>query len=161
MSAQGPGAEPRIEIELGARERRLYDRLRRAVVEARPGAASGMRDLALLVPDLAVLLLRLLRDERVSLGDKAVVLAGLGYLLSPIDLLPELLFGPFGWLDDLLVLAAALSRVLNHVHPDIVRSHWSGQGDALDAIHRVTEWSERQVGGRIRAAVRVLLGPGR
>lgn len=154
-------SDPRIEIELGAQERRLYDRLRRAVVEPRPGAPTGARDLLLLLPDLAVLLLRLLRDERVALGDKAVVLAGLGYLLSPVDLLPEILFGPFGWLDDLVVLAAALSRVLNHVHPDVVRSHWSGQGDALDAIHRLTSWSERQVTGRVRSAVRLLLGPRR
>lgn len=157
----GPAAEPRVEIELGARERRLYDRLRRAVAEGRPGAPSGARELLLLVPDLAVLLVRLLRDERVPLGDKALVLGGLGYLLSPIDLLPEILFGPFGWLDDLLVLSAALSRVLNHVHPDIVRSHWSGQGDALDAIRRVTSWSERQVTGRVRSAVRMVLGPRR
>lgn len=157
----GSAGEPRVEIELGARERRLYDRLRRAVVEGRPGAPSGARDLVLLVPDLAVLLLRLLRDERVAPGDKVLVLGGLGYLLSPIDLLPEILFGPFGWLDDLVVLAAALSRVMNHVHPDVVRSHWSGQGDALDAIHRVTSWSERQLTGRVRSAVRLILGPRR
>jgi hypothetical protein len=27
----------------------------------------------------------------------------------------------------------------------VVRSHWSGQGDALDAIQRATEWSETQL----------------
>jgi len=28
------------------------------------------------------------------------------------------------------------------VHPDVVRMHWSGQGDALEAIQRVTQWGE-------------------
>ena len=42
----------------------------------------------------------------------------------------------------LTLLAACLSRLLNYVHPDVVRSHWSGQGDALDALQRLTEWSE-------------------
>ena len=126
-----------------------------------PGAASGVRDLALLLPDLTVLLVRLLRDSRVSYGDKGVALLGLGYVLSPIDLLPELLLGPIGLIDDLVVVAATLSRVLNHVHPDVVRSHWPGKGDALDAVQRVTQWTETFVTARLRRIVGGLLGPGR
>ncbi len=152
-----PRSSSLLEIEMNPRERRLYDRLRSVVRRARPGARSDVRDLLLLMPDLTTLLVRLLRDDRVALGDKAVVLVGLGYVLSPIDLLPSFLFGPFGVLDDFVVLAATVSRVVNHVHPDVVRSHWSGQGDALEAVHRVTEWSERQVTGRLRNAVRSLL----
>jgi uncharacterized membrane protein YkvA (DUF1232 family) len=86
----------------------------------------------------------LLRDERVPVGGKALAVLGVGYVLSPLDVLPTLFFGPIGLIDDLFIVAAALSRVLNYVHPDVVRSHWSGQGDALDAIQRVTEWSETQ-----------------
>jgi uncharacterized membrane protein YkvA (DUF1232 family) len=148
-----------VEIELNPAERRLYDRVRAALV-AGSGRSSGMGDLALLVPDLCVLLLRLLRDERVAIGDKAVALAGLAYVLSPIDLLPVLVFGPVGALDDLLVVTAAASRLVNHVHPDVVRMHWAGKGDVLDAIHRVSEWSERQLGKRVRGVLRRLLPSG-
>jgi uncharacterized membrane protein YkvA (DUF1232 family) len=115
-------------------------------------------DLLLLLPDLTVLLMRLLRDPRVSLGDKTVALLGLGYVLSPIDLLPEILLGPIGLLDDLFVVAATLSRLLNHVHPDVVRSHWPGKGDALDAIQRVTAWSRSLLGRNLGAAVRRVFG---
>ena len=79
---------------------------------------------------------------------------------SPIDLLPEVLLGPIGLLDDLVVVAATLSRLLNHVHPDVVRSHWPGKGDALDAIQRVTNWTEGFVTRRLRRFVRGLLGSG-
>lgn len=149
-----------ITIELNPRERRLYDRFRAQVASIEPGAVSGVRDLVLLLPDLTVLLMRLLRDPRVSLGDKGVALLGLGYVLSPIDLLPEILLGPIGLLDDLFVVAATLSRLLNHVHPDVVRSHWSGKGDALAAVQRVTQWTETFVTRRLRRIVRGLLGPG-
>lgn len=135
-----PASEP-VVIELNLRERRLYDRLRAKVVKASPGNASGFRDVILLLPDLSVLLLRLLRDSRVPLSCKAVALLGIGYALSPIDLVPSFLVGPIGLVDDLLVVSAALSKILNQVHPDIVRSHWSGQGDALDAIQRAARWS--------------------
>jgi hypothetical protein len=40
-----------------------------------------------------------------------------------------------------LVVSAALSKILNQVHPDVVRSHWPGQGDALEAIQRAARWS--------------------
>jgi uncharacterized membrane protein YkvA (DUF1232 family) len=141
-------ADEPIVIELNPRERRLYDRLRSAVTAPRPGASSGFLDLLLFLPDVVVLLLRLLRDDRVPLSGKAVALMGVGYVLSPIDLLPEVLLGPIGLVDDLLVVAAALSRLLHDVHPDVVRSHWPGHGDALEVIHRITGWAERIVGGR-------------
>src|SRR5262249_62117030 len=49
--------------------------------------------------------------------------------------------GPIGLIDDILVVSAALSLLLNDVHPDVVRAHWSGRGDALDAIQRASQWS--------------------
>ncbi|MCZ6822750.1 MAG: DUF1232 domain-containing protein [Deltaproteobacteria bacterium] len=142
-------AEARVEVNVRAREKRSYDRLRDRILKFEPGSGSGVRDVALLFPDLVMLLLRLLRDPRVPIGSKAVALLGVSYALAPLDLLPEILLGPIGLLDDLIVLAAALSRILNHVHPDLVRAHWSGQGDALDAVQRVTAWAESWLGGAL------------
>jgi uncharacterized membrane protein YkvA (DUF1232 family) len=136
----------RLEIDLRAREKRIYDRLRARIATVEPGGRSGVRDLLLFLPDLIVLLVRLAQDPRVPAGSKAVALFGVGYALSPIDLLPEIFLGPLGFVDDLLVVAAAVSRVINHVHPDLVRSHWPGHGDVLDVIHRVTQWSETIIG---------------
>jgi uncharacterized membrane protein YkvA (DUF1232 family) len=140
-------------IELNPREQRLYDRLRSRLVAPEVTSQSGLRDLLLLLPDLTVLLFRLIRDERVPAGSKAVALLGVAYLLSPIDLLPEVVLGPIGFVDDLFVVGTALSQLLNHVHPDVVRSHWSGRGDALDAIQRVTSWTESSVKDRVRRAL--------
>lgn len=137
-------------IELNPREQRVYDRLRAQIVAAEPGDPSGLRDLLFLLPDLAVLLFRLMRDDRVPVGSKAIAVVGAAYLLSPLDLMPALLMGPIGLVDDLIVIGAVLSRMLNRTHPDVVRSHWSGQGDALDAIQRVTGWTERMFGDRVR-----------
>lgn len=150
--------ETHVEIELNATERSYYDRVRERLRPMGRSLDSDVRDLLLLLPDLTMLMFRLLRDDRVAVGDKAVMLLGLGYVLSPIDILPAFFFGPLGLLDDLVVVAATLSRLINHVHPDVVRSHWSGQGDALRAIQRVTDWSEREIGGRVRRVLRGLRG---
>ncbi len=143
-----------ITIELNPQERRLYDRLRTQIVKTQVGSRSGVRDLVLLLPDLTVLLMRLMRDRRVPVTSTVIALLGIGYVVSPVDLIPSLLVGPIGLLDDLLIVSATLSRVLNHVHPDVVRSHWSGQGDALDAIQRVTAWSASIFSEKLPRALR-------
>ncbi len=145
-----------VTIELNPRERRLYDRLRERLVESRAGERSGFGDVLLLLPDLTILLGRLLRDSRVPLAQKGIALAGLAYVVSPIDVLPAVLFGPVGLLDDVFVVAASLSRLLNHVHPDVVRSHWPGQGDALEVIQSVTSWFERELRVRVGDLSRLL-----
>lgn len=153
-------AEEIVTIELNPRERRFYDRVRQQL-RGLPGlGSSGLGDVLLLLPDLTVLLARLMRDARVPLGYKLIAAAGVGYVLSPLDLLPSLMLGPLGFVDDLIVVSAALSRMLNRVHPDIVRSHWPGQGDALEAIQRASNWSEALLSGRLRDAAALLRGPG-
>jgi uncharacterized membrane protein YkvA (DUF1232 family) len=149
--------EQHVTIELNPREARLYDRLRDQVVHRVPGASSGLRDTLLLLPDLTVLLARLLLDPRVPRGCKLVAAVGVGYALSPIDLLPSVLLGPIGLVDDLLVVTAALSQLLNHVHPDVVRAAWPGQGDALEAIQRATAWSESLFSQRLRGLMHRIL----
>jgi len=148
-----------VTIELNPDEERLYERLRSAVISARPkGDRSGLLDLLFLLPDFTVLLMRLLRDERVPLMAKAVALGGVAYVVSPIDVLPALLLGPVGLVDDLVVVAACLSGMLNRVHPDVVRSHWSGQGDVLDAVASVTDLIETQVVGSLRSMFDRVIG---
>jgi uncharacterized membrane protein YkvA (DUF1232 family) len=147
---------PSVTIELNPREQRFYDRLRARLVEPLAKSRSGFRDILLLLPDLTILLMRLLRDERVPIFEKALAVAGVAYVLSPIDVLPTLLVGPVGLLDDVFVVAACLSRLLNHVHPDVVRTHWSGQGDALEVIQSTTNWFERELRLRARDLGRIL-----
>jgi uncharacterized membrane protein YkvA (DUF1232 family) len=95
-----------VTIELNPEEERLYDRLRTRIVEPAPGEGSGFRDIILLLPDLTILLMRLMRDRRVHVVHKGIAIAGVAYVLSPIDVLPALVFGPLGILDDVFVVAA-------------------------------------------------------
>lgn len=138
-----------ITIELNPDRRRAWERIRDRVAGLTGSVAPrGLSELLLLLPDLGVLLLRLVRDPRVPRLAKVIGLAGAAYLLSPLDFMPSLLLGPVGLVDDLVVVGLSLSAMLNHTHPDVVRSHWSGRGDALEAIRSVSAWVEEKVVGR-------------
>lgn len=74
------------------------------------------------LPRLAKVFWRLFRDRRVPLRAKAIVLAGVGYLLLPVDLLPDIL--PFvGVLDDISVLLLAGRAFLSLCPREVVHEH--------------------------------------
>ena len=100
------------------------------------GRRSAARALAGFIPDCLVLLRRLLADRRIPRRRKLVLLALVGYLSLPFDLVPD--FIPVaGQLDDVLVAALALRYVLRAGGPDLLREHWPGPEASLDAVMRV------------------------
>lgn len=112
----------------------LYLRLRGEVAElARTSDVGRVIDVLLLVPDLFRLFARLMFDERVSLATKGDVLLAIAYLIVPIDLLPESILGPIGYLDDAAILASQLAGFVDgrSIHPDLLREHWSGSEEQL------------------------------
>ena len=93
------------------------------------------KELALLVPNLALLFKDLMRDPAVPRGPKVALAIGAVWLVSPIDLLPEFLpvLGP---LDDAVVAALILRYLVRRAGPDVVRRHWRGDPHTLDLILR-------------------------
>jgi len=105
-----------------------------------------------LVPKFLKLLLRLLKDSRVSAQDKAILAAAIAYLLNPADFVPDAI--PFfGMVDDLYLVALALIRLLNHVDEEVLREHWSGEEDIVSLIKQIAEIGARFLPTRLREAV--------
>jgi uncharacterized membrane protein YkvA (DUF1232 family) len=103
------------------------------VVAGRRTQASA---LARFIPDCLVLLRRLLADERVARRCRFVLLALIGYLSMPIDLVPD--FVPVaGHLDDVVVAALALRCALRSGGPELLRRHWPGPDQSLQAVMRL------------------------
>src|SRR5215210_5071890 len=108
---------------------------------AAPGRAAGgrlkrVRELARFVPDCAVLFARLARDPRMPRSSKLMLAGMAAHLASPIDLIPD--FIPvLGQLDDALLLALVLRRLLGRAGPELVREHWPGPDASLRAVLRL------------------------
>lgn len=124
----------------------FYDRMRKKIslwAENKAGSTGEtVVEYILLAPDFLMLLIRLMRDKRVSGRAKRLVAGGLAYYLLPFDFLPELLLGPIGFADD-LVLAVLIINKLLQTEPEIVFSHWSGREDLLDTIRRTLLFGEK------------------
>jgi uncharacterized membrane protein YkvA (DUF1232 family) len=66
---------------------------------------------------------RLLRDSRVPDWVKMIPFAGLIYLLSPIDLLPDFALPGLGEIDDVVILMLALKMFVDLSPASIVAEH--------------------------------------
>lgn len=102
-------------------------------------------ELLLFLPDLLVLFADLARDPRVPGRYKAISAAVVAYLLSPVDILPEVLMGPLGLADDVVLAFLALDLILNRVDQAIVREHWRGETDLLELAQDGVRRSRRIV----------------
>ena len=67
---------------------------------------------------IALILYYLMQSDKVSLKDKAIIIGALGYLISPIDVVPDAI--PIaGLADDLAVLLYSLGKVWSQVDDNL------------------------------------------
>jgi uncharacterized membrane protein YkvA (DUF1232 family) len=118
----------------------------------RQSAVKLLREL----PSLVKLLVRLLRDARVSKLDRLLFGAVLAYVLLPADLLPDFL-GFLGLTDDLYLIGLALNRLFARAGADVLLEHWDGNPRALGYLIEGVEEIGSLLPARIRSALRGLL----
>ena len=82
---------------------------------------------------VALILYYTLQSDKVSTTDKAIIIGALGYMISPLDVLPDAI--PIvGLTDDLAVLLYVLKKVWGNVEPDIKDK----------AMQKLTKWFDQE-----------------
>ncbi len=77
----------------------------------------------------ALILYYTLQSDKVSKADKAIIIGALGYMISPLDVIPDAI--PIaGLTDDLAVLLYVLKKVWTGIDPEIVET----------AKNRLSKW---------------------
>jgi len=80
---------------------------------------------------------RLFKDRRVPWALKLIPPAALIYVLSPIDILPDLGLG-LGQLDDIAIVLLSLKLFIELAPPEVVREHLRALGA------KIAEWTSEE-----------------
>lgn len=102
----------------------------------RSGHDVDWRELARLAPDVVRLVRRLAGDRAVPVGTRWWLGALLVYLLSPIDLIPDVV-PVLGYADDAVVAAIALRYAVRHAGLGPIERHWPGTPGGLAVVLRL------------------------
>ena len=138
----------------------FYQRLRGRIdgwLQTRAGRGHRYAEYILLAPDLLHLLIKLAIDPRVPRHDRLLLFGSIGYFITALDLIPELLLGPGGFIDDIALAAYTIHSVVRGAGEPVVREHWAGEGDILEVLERVLRFATDLVGtgvwGRLKTAL--------
>jgi len=135
----------------------FYQKLRKDVkhwVSKNVDKDSKWREYILIAPDIFHLLCKLSVEKNVPASKKIKLVGAIAYFISPIDLMPEGLIGPIGYLDDIALAAYVLNDLINEIDPQIIRKHWAGEKDILDLIKTILANADKMIGGKLWQKIR-------
>ncbi|WMJ80802.1 YkvA family protein [Clostridium sp. MB40-C1] len=122
-----------------------YSKLRDKVKDKLPEKCEKYKEYILLVPDIVVLLYRIMMDERVKTKTKVFIGAAISYLALPVDIIPD--FVPvIGKIDDIGIVFLALDKIIDDIPENIILEHWQGKDDIIIKSKEIREASFNIIG---------------
>ena len=125
-----------------------YTKGREKIKDKLPNNAKKYSDYIFVLPDIAALIYRLLKDKRVSMKTKLVISAAVAYIAVPCDIIPDKV--PFiGKIDDIAIGVFALNVIMTDVPLNVVfREDWQGKNDILIVLKNVIDYATNFTGAK-------------
>lgn len=114
----------------------FYDELRKMTKELESEYDNDIMEMLMLLPDCFVYLCRLLTLEEVSDEYKLKLKLAIIYYMTPIDVIPEGLIGPIGYIDDALLAFKVIKEGFSEetLSREMMEMKWPGRIETLDKI---------------------------
>lgn len=116
---------------MSTKENDFYQQLRKRIRDwekSEDSKSHQYMEYILAVPDFFYVIWQLAFDDRIPKDIKFKLGGLIAYWILPFDIIPDMIFGPLGFLDDLALTAALLNSIMDD-HGDIVKEHWKKVSD--------------------------------
>lgn len=124
-----------------------YTKGRDKIKDKLPNNAKKYSDYIFVLPDIAALIYRLLKDKRVSMKTKLVISAAVAYIAVPCDIIPDKV--PFiGKIDDIAIGVFALNVIMTDIPLNVVLENWQGKNDILIVLKNVIDYATNFTGAK-------------
>ncbi len=104
-------------------------------------------DYILHIPNLFRLLTNLLNED-IDSEDRRKVNCALGYFVAPADVIPEEIYGPLGYVDDIFLCCLVLKDLKEKHGTELLRSCWEADEDIDKVLNYSYEKSKKEIEDR-------------
>ncbi len=136
---------------------KFYEKLRKKAkdwTQEKTGKTGNkLAEYLFLLPDLFILVTRVAVDKRVPSKRKLMLGGIIAYVMMPLDIIPD--FIPIlGSVDDLVLVVMGLNMLLNDIDQKVLEDNWSGEGDILHLMQKITATAEKFLDKNVMARVK-------
>lgn len=85
-------------------------------------------------PDLFKLLTDVLNENDVSATIRLRISAAIAYYVAPFDIIPETIYGPDGYIDDIFVCLYVLKEIEDEMGFDFLEELWESDSDLREVL---------------------------
>ena len=85
-------------------------------------------------PNLFNLLCGLLSQKEISREMRLEISAAIAYYVAPDDIIPEEIYGPYGYIDDIFVSVYVLRKVAKEFGYDFLQNLWKHETDVKEVM---------------------------
>lgn len=125
----------------------FYAKGREKIKGKMPIRVKKYSDYIFVLPDIATLIYRLLKDKRVSMKTKIIISGAVAYITVPCDIIPDKI--PFiGKVDDIAIGIFALNIIMTEVPLNVILENWQGKNDILIVLKNVVEYATNFTGAK-------------
>jgi len=126
----------------------FYDKLRKRFTKKKHDnhktGPLDIKDFFFLLPDIFILMTRLIVDKNVNKNHKVMISCIIGYIIMPLDLIPD--FIPWiGFLDDLIISVLGINYLINEIDNKIILDNWPGKDNLIETIKMLNHNIENTV----------------
>jgi uncharacterized membrane protein YkvA (DUF1232 family) len=108
----------------------------------------AIKDYIYYLPALFKALCGALGRPELDAEDRRIILSALGYFIAPNDLIPESVYGPAGYIDDVFVCCRALDRLIGRYGVDFIEPYWEKDTDSVEEfLNQALEKTRKDLGG--------------
>ena len=102
-------------------------------------------------PDLFKLLTEILSNEIVKKEERLKINAAIAYFVVPYDIIPEQIYGPYGYVDDIYLCTHVIKEITDVFGYEILNNIWEKDENLQDIVELCYKKSKKIVGNDTNA----------
>lgn len=99
-------------------------------------------------PKLFKLLTDILNEKVIDSESRLKISAAIGYFVAPFDIIPEQIYGPDGYIDDIYICAYVIKEIGDELGYEFLENLWESEDDLKQVIEECYSKSEGILGDK-------------